>query len=214
MRNFDADFRINRKFLLYVILLIMVIFPRFEHDSFTSVYADSSGIFNARQNPYTKEKPTDNIFYMPMHNYFRTLDPAVAYSSVAYQIMSLVYEPPFSYHYLKRPYELVPQTARRMPDIKYFQEIINDKGKKAFEQCSETDAMQTASISSHSQADPGKEKTNIEPKSAKAENDEKPIPPKAEPGNKKKLTGRIRTVYNIKITPGIIYQPHPLNPSP
>ena len=34
--------------------------------------------------------------------------------------MELVYEPPFQYHFLKRPYELEPLTATKIPVAEYY----------------------------------------------------------------------------------------------
>ena len=47
------------------------------------------------------------------------LDPARSYSSNEYRIIAQVYEPPLQYHYLKRPYRLVPLTAKAMPKLSY-----------------------------------------------------------------------------------------------
>jgi len=48
------------------------------------------------------------------------LDPARAYSSNEYAILSQIYEPLYQYHYLKRPYQLEPLTATSLPIVKYF----------------------------------------------------------------------------------------------
>lgn len=48
------------------------------------------------------------------------LDPARSYSSNEYSFIGQIYEPPLQYHYLKRPYELIPLTAYRMPKTSYF----------------------------------------------------------------------------------------------
>lgn len=47
----------------------------------------------------------------------KTLDPARAYSSNEIEILAQIYEPIVQYHYLKRPYQLEPLTAARMPVI-------------------------------------------------------------------------------------------------
>jgi len=47
------------------------------------------------------------------------LDPARSYTSDEWEILSQIYEPPLQYHYLKRPYELIPQTAAAMPSVRY-----------------------------------------------------------------------------------------------
>ncbi len=45
------------------------------------------------------------------------LDPARSYSSNEQRFIAQIYEPPLQYHYLKRPYELVPLTAAAMPTV-------------------------------------------------------------------------------------------------
>lgn len=45
----------------------------------------------------------------------KTLDPARSYSSNEYVFVAQIYEPPFQYHYLKRPYVLEPLTAVKVP---------------------------------------------------------------------------------------------------
>ena len=47
-------------------------------------------------------------------------DPARSYSSNEYAIIAQIYEPPFQYHYLKRPYLLVPLTAMEIPQARYY----------------------------------------------------------------------------------------------
>ena len=43
------------------------------------------------------------------------LDPAQSYASDEAIFTRQVYEPPLQYHYLKRPYELIPLTAAEIP---------------------------------------------------------------------------------------------------
>lgn len=69
-------------------------------------------------NPYIDE---DNkaVLYQSFSERPKHLDPAVAYSENEYVFIAQIYEPPFQYHYLKRPYQLVPLTAAKMPEITY-----------------------------------------------------------------------------------------------
>ncbi len=46
-------------------------------------------------------------------------DPAVAYSENEYAFIAQIYEPPFQYHYLNRPYQLIPLTAQKLPELSY-----------------------------------------------------------------------------------------------
>jgi oligopeptide transport system substrate-binding protein len=61
--------------------------------------------------------PNEKVIYGAMASKVRALDPGdisdTTSSSVAAQIFECLYE----YHFLKRPYELVPQLAAAMPDI-------------------------------------------------------------------------------------------------
>ncbi len=50
----------------------------------------------------------------------KTLDPARAYSSNEAQFTAQIYEPPLQYHYLKRPFTLVPLTAANLPKVTYY----------------------------------------------------------------------------------------------
>lgn len=64
--------------------------------------------------------PTDNTLYRAFSERPKFMDPARSYSSNEYAIIGQIYEPPLQYHYLKRPYQLVPSTAARFPEIYYF----------------------------------------------------------------------------------------------
>lgn len=50
----------------------------------------------------------------------KTLDPARSYSSDEIQFIAQIYEPPLQYHFLKRPFTLVPLTAAKMPVVTYY----------------------------------------------------------------------------------------------
>ncbi len=47
------------------------------------------------------------------------LDPAISYASDESLILMQIYEPPMGYHFLKRPYELIPLGAEDFPQIIY-----------------------------------------------------------------------------------------------
>jgi oligopeptide transport system substrate-binding protein len=65
--------------------------------------------------PYPAADAQKNILYSAFTERPKTLDPARAYSSNEYAIIAQIYEPPFQYHYLKRPYTLEPLTATALP---------------------------------------------------------------------------------------------------
>ena len=70
-------------------------------------------------NPYVETDASLNILYSSFSERPKHLDPAVSYSSNEYTFIAQIYEPPFQYHYLKRPYQLVPLTATKLPTIEY-----------------------------------------------------------------------------------------------
>src|SRR3989344_8615601 len=55
-------------------------------------------------NPYPASEAEANILYSAFCERPKTFDPARAYSSNEYLFIAQIYEPPFQYHYLKRPY--------------------------------------------------------------------------------------------------------------
>ena len=69
-------------------------------------------------NPYG-DVENKAVLYQSFSERPKHLDPAVAYSENEYAFIAQIYEPPFQYHYLKRPYQLVPLTATKMPEITY-----------------------------------------------------------------------------------------------
>ncbi len=71
-------------------------------------------------NPYPARERQANIYYASFSERPKHLDPAVAYSSDEYRLIAQIYEPPLQYHYLKRPYTLVPLVAETMPEVTYF----------------------------------------------------------------------------------------------
>lgn len=105
--------------------------------------------------PYPARDEKANILYLSFTEAPKRLDPATAYLNNEIQIISQIYEAPLQYHYLLRPYTIIPQTLIQMPEIHYFD--INDK---------------------------------LLPATAKEEQ-------------------IAYTLYNLRIKPGIYYQPHP-----
>lgn len=83
----------------------------------------------------------ENVLYSPFSGRSpKTLDPAASYSSDETAYTYSIYEPPYRYHYLKRPYEVVPRTAaavlppeyydqagRRLPDTARPEEIAESR---------------------------------------------------------------------------------------
>jgi oligopeptide transport system substrate-binding protein len=79
---------------------------------------------NLWNNPHT-DITSQNIVFSSFSEPTKTLDPAKAYDSGSYLFINQIYEPPLQYHYLKRPYQLVPLTAATMPIVTYL--VTNDK---------------------------------------------------------------------------------------
>jgi len=77
-------------------------------------------------NPYPKEHAGQNIQYESFSERPKHLDPVRSYSSNEYRFLGQIYEPPLQYHYLKRPYELEPLTALKIPELTLF----NKQGKR------------------------------------------------------------------------------------
>ncbi|MFO1257454.1 MAG: ABC transporter substrate-binding protein [Gammaproteobacteria bacterium] len=70
--------------------------------------------------PYPADDPNANTYYTSFTERPKHLDPARSYSSNEWVIINQIYEPPFQYHYLKRPYQLEPLTAVAMPEMTYY----------------------------------------------------------------------------------------------
>ena len=77
-------------------------------------------------NPYQQDETDLSILYSSFSERPKHLDPAVSYSANENTFIGQIYEPPYQYHYLKRPYQLEPLTAVNMPVIEYF----NQQGNK------------------------------------------------------------------------------------
>jgi hypothetical protein len=71
-------------------------------------------------NPYRSDEAGKNIYYDTFTGEPKHLDPARAYSEDEYEFMNPIYEPVVQYHFLKRPYVLVPLTATVVPEAKLY----------------------------------------------------------------------------------------------
>lgn len=65
--------------------------------------------------PYPADETNKNILYSAFADRPKHLDPARSYSSNEVQFTAQIYEPPLQYHYLKRPYTLIPLGAMEVP---------------------------------------------------------------------------------------------------
>jgi ABC-type transport system substrate-binding protein len=69
--------------------------------------------------PYPADDAGRNILYSLFQERPKHLDPARSYSSNEVTFTGQIYEPPLQYHYLQRPYELIPLTATAVPFPRY-----------------------------------------------------------------------------------------------
>ncbi len=76
-------------------------------------------------NPYRASESGRPIVYSSFSERPKHLDPARAYSSNEYAFIAQIYEPPLQYHFLKRPYQLVPLAATELPRVTY----LDQRGK-------------------------------------------------------------------------------------
>ena len=70
-------------------------------------------------NPYPAGDSGKNILYSSFTERPKHLDPVQSYSENEYAFIANIYQPPLQYHYLKRPYELIPFAAADMPRVTY-----------------------------------------------------------------------------------------------
>ena len=65
----------------------------------------------AWNDPYPASDAGRNILYTAFTDRPKHLDPAQSYTEDEATFTAQIYEPPLQYHYLKRPYELIPATG-------------------------------------------------------------------------------------------------------
>lgn len=71
-------------------------------------------------NPYPAEESGRNILYSAFSERPKHLDPVQSYAENEAVFTAQIYTPPLQYHYLKRPYELVPFAAEAVPQPVYY----------------------------------------------------------------------------------------------
>lgn len=70
---------------------------------------------SAWNDPYPAAEAGKNILYSAFTNRPKHLDPVQSYAEDEATFLYQIYEPPLQYHYLKRPYSLIPGSAAQMP---------------------------------------------------------------------------------------------------
>jgi len=71
-------------------------------------------------NPWPDSLADSNTLFLPFRTEIKSLDPAVSYFQHENQILSNIVEAPLAFHYLHRPYQLVPRLLEKMPIAHYF----------------------------------------------------------------------------------------------
>jgi ABC-type transport system substrate-binding protein len=70
-------------------------------------------------NPYPARERGQNILYSAFVERPKHLDPVQSYAENEYVFIAQIYMPPLQYHYLRRPYQLVPFGAAEIPRAVY-----------------------------------------------------------------------------------------------
>lgn len=73
------------------------------------------GLAGCSNDPYPASDRDQKILYSSFSEAPKTLDPAVAYTTASHIITGNVYDTLLEYHFLKRPYELIPALAEHVP---------------------------------------------------------------------------------------------------
>jgi len=73
-----------------------------------------------QNDPYPASERGKNILYSAFTERPKHLDPAQSYGEDESIFTEQVYESPLQYHYLKRPYTLIPSSAESLPTVTYF----------------------------------------------------------------------------------------------
>ena len=82
-------------------------------------------------NPYAAADSSKSILYGSFAERPKHLDPVSSYSESEAQFTAQIYEPVVQYHFLKRPYELIPLTATQVPEPSYQDASGNQLGSEA-----------------------------------------------------------------------------------
>jgi ABC-type transport system substrate-binding protein len=78
-----------------------------------------AGCGKAWNDPYPAADAGRNVLYTAFTDRPKHLDPAQSYTEDEITFTAQIYEPPLQYHYLKRPYELIPATLEAVPHPRY-----------------------------------------------------------------------------------------------
>lgn len=101
---------LTKKPLKHILIMLCVLI---------TIYGCQEGQWN---NPYRDQDQVKNIIYSSFSERPKELDPVKSYNAAEYEFIAQIYEPPLQYHFLKRPYQLIPLAASKMPSKSYFDE--------------------------------------------------------------------------------------------
>jgi oligopeptide transport system substrate-binding protein len=73
-----------------------------------------------QNDPYPRAERGRNILYAAFTDRPKHLDPVQSYTEDEITFTAQIYEPPLQYHYLKRPYTLIPLTSEAVPVPRYY----------------------------------------------------------------------------------------------
>ena len=76
--------------------------------------------------PYRAAAENEVVYYDSFAERPKHLDPVSSYSENEARFNAQIYEPIVQYHFLKRPYELIPLTATAVPEARYFDNSGNE----------------------------------------------------------------------------------------
>src|SRR5512145_3498920 len=85
-----------------------------------SLVALLTGCGQCWNDPYPVADAERNILYAAFTDRPKHLDPAQSYTEDEITFTAQIYEPPLQYHYLKRPYELMPSTVEQVPVPRFY----------------------------------------------------------------------------------------------
>jgi ABC-type transport system substrate-binding protein len=81
--------------------------------------ATIAGCSQPWNDPYPAADADSNILYAAFTDRPKHLDPAQSYTEDEITFTAQIYEPPLQYHYLKRPYQLIPGTVQQVPQPRF-----------------------------------------------------------------------------------------------
>ena len=80
-----------------------------------------TGCSKVTNNPHPSGSEKTNTLFVPfVERSPKYLDPTSSYSNDETPFTYQIYEPPYGYHYLKRPYELIGRAAEEVARPQYF----------------------------------------------------------------------------------------------